>query len=111
MFIAKRDFFTKTFTNCADPASFWKALNRFAGRKQHSEIPTLKTSDGMEKSKSQEKAELLRQQFESVFLPSNDTYNVQDTDSYCYMQSASVELILHKIAKLPIPALVIKNVP
>jgi hypothetical protein len=120
-FIAKRDYFLRSLDGCHDPGSFWRSLNRFTGRKQRENIPTLKTQSGDEATTNNEKAEALMLQFASVFQPCEPETNtsLSPLNSTETIRKASARRILHIISHIPtkkacgcdeIPMVVIKKI-
>lgn len=98
--IEKRKFFFSTFSNCNDMRSFWSALNRFAGRSYHSDIPDLKMLSGDTATSDIDKANVLRQQFATVFVKDSQSYSVTTHNCACTYPRASPKRILNKIKKL-----------
>jgi hypothetical protein len=120
IFMAKKDFFLKSLDGCHDPGSFWRGLNRFTGRKQREDIPTLNTQSGGEAITDKEKAEVLMLQFASVFQSSETEVNISlnSPSTVEFISKASVKRIHQIITQIPnkkapgcdgIPMVVIKN--
>jgi exonuclease III len=118
IFIAKKTYFHNTFSKCSDPSDFWKALNNFLGRVKTSKIPPLFTATEALAVSSLEKADVLCDQFSSVFTPSSGTYFSHEVNDPLQSIATSAKFFLEKITKLQskkamgvdgIPAVVVKN--
>jgi hypothetical protein len=103
IFMAKKDFFLKSLDGCHDPGSFWRGLNRFTGRKQREDIPTLNTQSGGEAITDKEKAEVLMLQFASVFQSSETEVNISlnSPSTVEFISKASVKRIHQIITQIP----------
>jgi hypothetical protein len=99
--IAKKTFFFDSFRKCHDPGSFWKTLNYFTGRSLRVEIPSLISVDGQSTTTDKSKAEVLCQQFVSVFKNQDTQMPNFEVDRDSLIMDANVRTILKKISTTP----------
>jgi hypothetical protein len=119
MFVEKKKAFFESFSECKNPAKFWSALNKFTGRSYRTQVPTLMTPSGTEASSDADKAEVLKSQFASVFIPGNYFVKHNEPEASQFIPvNVSVKMILKYLQKLPprkamgrddIPAVVLRN--
>jgi hypothetical protein len=103
IFLSKKTFFYDSFQKCTEPSSFWKALKIFTCRNKTKTIPPLISQCGAEASDNRGKAELLREQFQSVFSTGKDTSmfrNAVTNDTINY-QKTCIKYLLRKITTTP----------
>jgi exonuclease III len=117
IFTQKQQFYQDAFRKCQDSASFWKTLNSFTGRKTVSQIPSLISSTGEVVEDDNHMADLLCQQFASVFSNSSNSM-VYPAHSFNLTDLACPKAFLKSLIKLPqkkamgpdeIPAIVLKS--
>ena len=100
MFISKTQYFQKMFSKVDSPITFWKTLNEISGRKGKEDIPTLIKENGIEADSAAEKAEVLRNQFASVFTSSCKeipVYDVHDLEEIPQTNAGELSRIIDKL--------------
>jgi hypothetical protein len=100
MCLSKKSHFHKTFADCKDTGSFWKALKSFSCKENRKEIPPLESSDGNTVDDNERKAEVLGQQFASVFLPKKPPSTNNQTGKWTDTPTFNVKQTLKNIKRI-----------